>query len=183
MPPVMLTARRVAAAAAGAMAVLVTGCGGASTTAPSTTPESVTPVPSGTATATASAAIRPLELTAPSLGVDVLATTTPCDSSLMSLLPTGSSVDYADCSGYVMFIAAAGGPLDPVINAPGGTTLHWTNQSGAAFHTTIDANTSTLPRDPSTGAYAGHGVSSMTVFFQTRDSMQAKERSGPISSG
>lgn len=173
--------------AVGGLLLTTAACGGSSPspTAGATPHASATATasPSSTPSPTPTPSPRPLELMAPTVGIDVVATSTPCDASLLSLLPSGTTVHYADCGGYVVFLAAAGGPLDALISAPADTTVRWLDASSNPFHTQLVAGVSTLPRDPATGQYTGHGVGGPTAFFQVRDASQARERGGPISAG
>ncbi|MFN2582247.1 MAG: hypothetical protein ABR498_05850 [Candidatus Dormibacteria bacterium] len=163
----------------------VTACGGASSATPTPAPTATatstpTPLVTPPPTATPRAGLNALELAAPSLSDDVMTTSKSCDSFL-TLLPSGSDVEYGeDCQ---WFAARAGGPLDPLLTAPAGTLVRWHDSGGHAFHTMLDGNVSTIDRDPSNGEYGGHGVGSPTAFFWIRTSTNEKEVSGPLMMG
>jgi hypothetical protein len=94
-----------------------------------------------------------------SLGIDAPFTETSCtDSSLLTVVPSGATILYADCGTYWRFVASVSGPLKPVLSAPAGTAFEWTNAASVHFAKVLNASRVTVSRDSTSGQYPGHGI-------------------------
>jgi hypothetical protein len=191
---------RVVTALAIGGAIILCSCGAASATSPTATPVSTaTPAPVATPTAapTATPTAAPTPTPAPtpvptafpvaghivisSLGLNV-AFTASC-GDFLSYIPSGNTVCYWDMTGpggtgWFAFASSATGPLAALSHGAPGAVITWT--VGSATHTRrLVAGSTTLPRDPSSGQYSGHGIpSGQHVFLEVRDTTQEVEYNG-----
>lgn len=138
------------------------------TTAPAT-PSSAAPAPAGSARNTVSAV---------SQGINAAFTEAACaDTSLLTVVPSGGTILYANCGGYYRFVGSDTGPLAPLRAAPAGTAVAWTDGAGTHYSKTLDGTVNTVPRDAASGQFPGHGVppGGTPAFFQLRNSTRQVE--------
>jgi hypothetical protein len=138
---------------------------------PSTVATAAVPTPLETAPAKDILLVR-------SLGIDASFSETSCaDRSLLTVVPAGPTIIFADCGNYWRFIASETGPLAALLSAPKGTPVEWVN--GAGIHTVkvLNGSVVTVARDASTGQFAGHGVAPgpPMLFIQLRNGKQQTE--------
>jgi hypothetical protein len=171
---------------AGLLALAQLSCGrwistASSSPAPSTSSESAAP-PAATASALpatplATATVKDRILVR-SLGIDASFTETSCaDSSLVTVVPAGPTIIYADCGAYWRFVASDSGPLAALLSAPAGTQIEWVNGAGLHTFKVLNGSVVTVARDPGFGQFAGHGVppGAALAFIQLRNGSQQTE--------
>jgi hypothetical protein len=112
------------------------------------------------------------------LGIDASFTETSCaDLSLLTVVPAGATILYADCGGYWRFVASDSGPLAALLSAPAGTAFEWVNGAGVHVVKVLNGSVVTVARDTGTGQFPGHGVApgSTFAFIQLRNGSQQTE--------
>jgi hypothetical protein len=113
-----------------------------------------------------------------SLGIDLAFTETSCsDPSLLTVVPSGATVLFAECGAYARFVGSMTGPLRPLLTAPAGTGFEWSNSAGLQFKRALTGTRTTVSRDPSSGQFPGHGLppGGATVLIQLRNGTQQTE--------
>jgi hypothetical protein len=180
--------------------VTLAGCGSAGAPSPTATASAAaTPTPSPTPTATPTATPTPSPTAAatptpvpttfpvagrivvPALGINV-SFTASCGDEL-SYVPTGNTVCYWNLTGpggtgWYAFAGSTTGPLAALRGAHAGSLVSWTFR-GVTHTRKLSGASQTLPRDPATGQFAGHGVPpGQHVFLEVRSSTQEVEYDG-----
>jgi hypothetical protein len=98
-------------------------------------------------------------------------------------VPSGNTVCYWNFtgpggSGWFAFAGSTTGPLAALSHAHAGAVVTWTI-AGATYARKLSGTSQTLPRDPATGQFAGHGVPpGQHVFLEVRSGTQAVEYDG-----
>ncbi len=152
-----------------------------SSPAPSTSSDPAAP-PAATASALpatplATATVRDRILVR-SLGIDASFTETSCaDSSLLTVVPAGPTIIYADCGAYWRFVASDSGPLAALLSAPSGTQVEWVNGAGLRTLKVLNGAVVTVAREPASGHFPGHGAppGAALAFIQLRNGSQQTE--------
>jgi hypothetical protein len=172
------------------MTLALASCEGGSSTASASPGSSASPTlaptaeaapapaaPSTAATPVSAVPVKDIVLVK-SLGIDAPFTETSCtDSSLLTVVPSGATVLFADCGGYWRFVASTSGPLSPLLSAPAGTVFEWTNAATVHFSKVLNSSRVTVSRDPVSGQYPGHGIApgASPALIQLRNGTQQTE--------
>jgi hypothetical protein len=115
------------------------------------------------------------------LGINVAFTASCGDES--TFVPTGNTVCYWNLTGpagtgWYAFAGSTTGPLAALSGAHAGALVSWTYR-GVTHTRKLSGAGQTLPRDPATGQFAGHGVPpGQHVFLEVRSSTQEVEYDG-----
>jgi hypothetical protein len=131
----------------------------------------------GSPTPPASAPVKDIILVR-SLGIDASFTETSCaDTTLLTVVPAGATIIYADCGGYWRFVASDSGPLAALLSAPVGTQVEWVNGAGLPMLKVLNGSVVTVARDTASGQFPGHGVppGATLAFIQLRNGSQQTE--------
>jgi hypothetical protein len=137
----------------------------------------ISPVPAAS-TAAHSASTARLEV--PSLHLSVRLKTAPCEVSWGPSLPPSNVAFFSDCSshGFYGIVGRLDGALRPLVRAPGGTVVHWSDDEGRKFTRTLTAGGGGADQYPD-GTWPGHGVPpGMPLFMWMRQGNQQVERQG-----
>jgi hypothetical protein len=113
-----------------------------------------------------------------SLGIDASFTETSCaDTTLLTVVPAGATIFFADCGGYWRFVASDSGPLAALLSAPVGTQVEWVNGTGLHVLKALNGSVVTVARDAASGQFPGHGVpaGASLAFIQLRNGSQQTE--------
>jgi hypothetical protein len=180
-------------------AMTLAGCASAGSSPSSTTSATPTPTPSAAATATtivspspsptAAATPTPVPTAFPVAGRIVVTAvginvsfTASCGDEL-TYVPIGNTVCYWNLTGpggtgWSAFAGSTTGPLAALSGAHAGALVTW--NTGGIMHTRkLSGAGQTLPRDPATGQFAGHGIpSGQHVFLEVRSSTREVEYDG-----
>jgi hypothetical protein len=112
------------------------------------------------------------------LGIDASFSETSCaDRSLLTVVPAGPTIIYADCGTYWRFVGSDSGPLAALLAAPKGTPVEWVNGAGLHLTKVLNGSVVTVARDTATGQFSGHGVApgAAIAFIQLRNGSQQTE--------
>jgi hypothetical protein len=173
---------------AGLLALAVLSCSYRPSTASSSPAASISPSPGvapepspaatlGSPTPLATAFVKDIILVR-SLGIDASFTETSCaDTTLLTVVPAGGTIIYADCGGYWRFVASDSGPLAALLSASVGTQVEWVNGAGLHVLKVLNGSVVTVARDTASGQFPGHGVppGAALAFIQLRNGSQQTE--------